>query len=238
MRTDLSRVVGAMRGERDLFAMTPLPSNSPLPLPAKIHAVIQQRLAQLSPTARELASLASVIGRSFTFPVLAQASDLAEDALMRGLDELWQRRIIRELGADAYDFSHDRIREVTQATVSQTQRRLLHRRAAQALEQVYAADLEPVTGQIASHYERAALAEPAIAYYLRAAEIARRLYATQDAIGYFGSALALLHALPDPTLRIHQEIPLQIGLGNALMTAEGMDSPAARRAFARARDLC
>jgi predicted ATPase/DNA-binding SARP family transcriptional activator len=238
LRAEFSREAGTPRGGGGSFSLSPLPAHGPLPLPAKIHAVIQRRLAQLSPPARELASLAAVLGRSFTFPVLVQASDLAEDALMRGLDELWQRRIVRELGADAYDFSHDRIREVSQATISQTQRRLLHRRAAQALEQVYASDLVPVIGQIAAHYERAGLAELAIASYLRAAEVARQLYATQDAISYFTSGLALLKSLPNPTLRAHQEIALQIGLGNALITAEGMDFPDARRAFARARDLC
>ncbi len=193
MRAELSR------GKEEAGSSPRLP-DSPTLLPAKIHAVIHRRLAQLSPTARELANLASVIGRSFTFPVLRQASDLAEDVLMRGLDELWQRRIVRELGADAYDFSHDRIREVTQAAISQAQRRLLHRRAAQALEQVHASDLEPVIGQIAAHYERAGMAEPAISSYLRAAEVARQLYANQDAISYFTSGLELLKSLPDPIL--------------------------------------
>ena len=37
---------------------------------------------------------------------------------MRGLDELWRRRIVREQGADAYDFSHDKIREVAYCALS------------------------------------------------------------------------------------------------------------------------
>ncbi|MDQ2906956.1 MAG: hypothetical protein M3Y81_25885 [Chloroflexota bacterium] len=35
---------------------------------------------------------------------------LHEEVLVRGLDELWQRRIVRERGGDAYDFSHDKLR--------------------------------------------------------------------------------------------------------------------------------
>jgi len=65
----------------------------------------QARLAQLSPPARELAGVAATIGRAFTFPVLARASDADEPTLVRWLDELWQRRIVREQGQEAYDFN-------------------------------------------------------------------------------------------------------------------------------------
>jgi len=71
-------------------------TTNPVSLPPKVQAVIQSRLAQLSISARELADLAATVGRAFTMEVLAQASDGNEDSLVRGLDELWQRRLIRE----------------------------------------------------------------------------------------------------------------------------------------------
>ncbi|MCP4518192.1 MAG: 6-hydroxy-D-nicotine oxidase, partial [Delftia sp.] len=49
----------------------PLPGDS---LPDKIRAVIETRLSQLSPSARELAGIAAVLGRSFTFDLLAAVS--------------------------------------------------------------------------------------------------------------------------------------------------------------------
>src|SRR4029450_8963504 len=102
---------------------------------------------------------------------------LAEDALVRGLDELWQRRIAREQGVDAYDFSHDRIRDVAYAATSPVRRRWLHRRVAQGIETIHAGDLDSVSGQIAVHYEQAGLVEQAIPYCQRAAEVAKRTYA-------------------------------------------------------------
>ena len=96
-------------------------------LPPKVYVVIQSRLAQLSPLGRELAGLAAVTGRSFTFDLLAHASALPEDALVNGLDELWRRRIVRMRDANAYDFSHDRIREVAYTQISPVRRLLLHR---------------------------------------------------------------------------------------------------------------
>ena len=48
------------------------------------------------------------------------------------LDELWTKRIIRERGANGYDFTHDKLREVAYTQTSAPQRRLLHRVSASA----------------------------------------------------------------------------------------------------------
>ena len=164
-------------------------------LPPKVHAIIQSRLAQLSPQARELAALAATIGRSFTYQVLAQADDSDEASLVGALDELWQRRIIREQEIDAYDFSHDKIREVAYGEISRARRQLLHRRVAQALEIVYEQEQDTVSGHIAAHYERAGLSQPAILHYQRAAKLARHIYANQEAKTLYSRAIAASHRI-------------------------------------------
>ena len=55
----------------------------------------------------------------------------------QALDELWTKRIVREQGVNSYDFTHDKLREVAYAEISAPQRRLLHRRIAQAFEATY-----------------------------------------------------------------------------------------------------
>jgi predicted ATPase len=115
-----------------------------------------------------MAGVAAIIGRDFTYPVVANACRCEEVALVRALDELWQRRIVREQGTEAYDFGHDKIREVIVSEMSAARRRLLHRQVAQALERVHAGDLDAVGGQIAAHYERAGLPEKARPYSQRA----------------------------------------------------------------------
>lgn len=175
-------------------------------LPPTVQSVLAARLAQLSPLAREVANVAAVIGREFTFVVLAQASGECEDAVVRGLDELWQRRIVREQGAgtaETYDFSHDKLREQAYASLSPAHRRLLHRRVEEAFELVYAGalpggqgNLDAVSGQIAVHYERAGLPGQAISYYRRAGEVAMRVYAHAEAIAAFQQAAVLLEASP------------------------------------------
>ncbi|MEZ4864261.1 MAG: AAA family ATPase [Caldilineaceae bacterium] len=236
-RTELSRAVGEVMDRGGLSSSPPL-LDSPNPLPPKVYAIIQRRLAQLSSPARELASLAAVIGRSFAFQVVAQASDQREDMLMRGLDELWQRRIIREQGLAAYDFSHDRIREVAYADVGPARRRLLHHRVAQALEAIHAANLEPVNGQVAVHYEQAGLWEQAIHYYQQAAETARRICAYNDSVHSLNRGLALIATLPVTVEQQRKELMLLLALGAVLSAIKGKAALEVREVYTQALALC
>ncbi|HLG62442.1 MAG TPA: AAA family ATPase [Ktedonosporobacter sp.] len=166
-------------------------------LPPTVQSVLETRLAQLSPQARAVANVAAVIGRAFSFPVLARVCAQEEDSVVRGLDELWQRRIVREQSgatSESYDFCHDKLRERAYSSLSPIQRRLLHRRVAEAFEVIYASDLESVSGQIAVHYERAGLAALAVPYYQRAGTVARRIYANAEAMHALEQAVALLEA--------------------------------------------
>ena len=76
--------------------------------------------------------------------------------------------------------------------MSAARRRLLHHHVAQALEALHAAELDPVSHQVAAHYERAGLPEQAAPYYLRAAEVARQVYANEEAIALLQRGLALV----------------------------------------------
>ncbi len=166
---------------------------SPLALPPKVHGVIRARLAQLSPPARELAGLAPAIGRSFTADLLTAASEQDEETVVRGLDELWQRRIVRVQGVNGYDFSHDRLREVAYGEVPPARRGLLHRWVAQALEQLHPGAPAAVCVQLAHHYEQSGAVQQAIHYLQQAAAAARQLYAYREAIAYLERAIGLLH---------------------------------------------
>ena len=132
------------------------------------------------------------------------------------MDELWQRRIIREQGIDAYDFSHDKLREVAYARLSTAHCRLLHRRVADALERVYANELDEVSGQLASHYEQAGVLERAITYYQRAAEVAQRVYANAEALAAYRHALALLDAVPASEAQLEKIAQLHQRVGDVL----------------------
>ncbi|HSI93941.1 MAG TPA: BTAD domain-containing putative transcriptional regulator, partial [Jiangellaceae bacterium] len=133
----------ALTGGFPLFVIEALRSQTQRGEPAalespRVHAVLERRLSQLSSEASKLAGLAAAIGRDFSLDLLTAASDLGPDRVVDGLDELWQRRIVREHSAATYDFSHDLLRAVTYEALSPPLRRGFHRRIAQSLEAVNA----------------------------------------------------------------------------------------------------
>jgi tetratricopeptide (TPR) repeat protein len=203
----------------------------------RVQSVIATRLAQLSAPAWELVGLAATIGREFTPEVLAQAGAADEETLVRGLDELWRRRIVREQGPHAYDFSHDKIREVAYLALSPVQRRHHHGAVARALERLYAGDIDAVSGQIAAHWERAGQLEAAIDWYRRAAEAAQRLHASADAARLLDRALDLLRLLPETSERGAREIAILAALPAVLGMAEGFASPRLSDVHRRALEL-
>ncbi len=209
----------------------------PADLPARVQAVIHFRLDQLTPAAHTLASLAAVVGRAFAADVLRHASEGDEEALVQGLDELWQRRIIRTQGQRAYDFSHDKIREIAYREISPARRLLLHRRVAQALEAVYAAELDAVSGQIAVQYEQAGMALEAAAYYQRAAAAAQQMYAHAQASAQLEQGVALLKCLPATVANLQQELQLQQALAVSLTACKAVSALVVKDAYARAHSL-
>lgn len=206
-------------------------AGSPAALPERVRQVLDARLAQLSPVARSTVELAAVIGRAFTYGVLARATDLGEEGLVAALDECWRRRIIREQGGEAYDFSHGKLREAAYAGLSRARRRWLHGRVADALAQMHAAEPERVAGVLAGHYEAAGQPAPAIACYVRAAAAARRVYAHAEAQAALERAIGLLDALPAAD-RCAQAAHLQEALGD-LQELLAQHAPA-RAAYAAA----
>ena len=164
-------------------------------LPPTVQAVISARLAQLSPTARELAQVAATIGREFAFDLLALVWGKDEDTLLSGIDELWQRRIVREQEGGAYDFSHDKLREVAYSALSNPRRRMLHHRVAQGLEIIHADALDIVSGQVAAHYLQAGEPERAVDHLERAGDYARSIFANIEAERSYRELLRWLEEL-------------------------------------------
>jgi tetratricopeptide (TPR) repeat protein len=162
--------------------------------------VITARLEQLSAQARELVSVAAVIGRAFSFEVLAAASGWNDEAVVEALDELGERRIIREQGTDSYDFSHDKLREGAYTALSRARRRLLHRRVADTMERLSGSSQDAHLADLAYHFYEAGTWEKAVAFGQRAGEQAYRLYAPQAAIEQVTRALDAVQrgSIPPP----------------------------------------
>ncbi len=232
VRAGLGRTAPSSGASRTGHAQAMLAA--PAALPARVRQVLEARLAQLGADARAVIELAAVVGRDFSYNVLARASNLSEDVLVGCLDECWRRRVIRERGEEDYDFSHDKLREVAYAGLSRTRRRWLHGRVAEALEAMHAGDLDFAAGMVAGHYEAAGRPGQAIDFYQRAAAAARAVYAHADALAALQRAIGLLPALPDGAARVEQAARLHETLGDVQFWLAQAEQ--ARSAYAAALD--
>jgi len=218
-------------------AQSVTPSPETPSLPPRVQAIIAGRLTQLSPPARTVAEIGAAIGRAFTLELLLLAGRESEEAVIDALNELWGRRIVREQSANVFDFTHDKLREVTYAESSLPQRRLLHRRIAQALEALYTEDLDPISAQVAAQYEQAGLLDKAIPYYQRAGSVAACMYADEDAIHLYTRGLELLGRLPVSVRRDVQELNIQLALATRYRISRGWATPEEEQVISRAMVL-
>ena len=208
-------------------------------LPGGARDLLLGRLQAISETGWQLLNTAAVIGRSFDFDTLREASGRSEEETITALEELISQGLVQEVraradeGALIYDFSHEKLRTLVYEETSLARRRLLHRRVATAFARRPGGSREagPLAGQIAHHYRLAGQEAEAAEYFKLAGEYTRGLYANTEALAHFQTALALGH--PD-TADLHEAIgDLHTLLGNysaaltSYETAAALSDPAA-----------
>jgi class 3 adenylate cyclase/predicted ATPase/energy-coupling factor transporter ATP-binding protein EcfA2 len=213
---------------------------SSIGVPRSLHDSLLPRLDRLGPWKR-VAQTGAVIGRNFTFKLLAALFPQNQAALLEALRGLVQAQLIVSDGEPpeaTYRFTHALLQEAATACLLNADRREIHLRVAKAIEREFpeTARSEPET--VALHYTSAGLTDRAIAYWRQAAEQALLRSANVEAAHHFGQALTLLDASPQSTERDEQELSLQTRLGATLTTVKGFGAPEVAAAYARARMLC
>jgi|GEM_PF-1941373 len=147
------------------------------PIPQTIQAVIQNRLIRLSEPTYQVLTAAAVIDRVFTDNILQQISKLPLETVLQALDEAVTANLIAEQ-ADAYDFTHDKIRAVLLNSLTQSHRRHYHLQIGAALEATLSNDF----GLLSYHFEMGGDTLRARNYGLQAARQTIELYADEDAL--------------------------------------------------------
>lgn len=226
------RADAAMPGQRGDEA-----GDVPAALTPRVRAVLSARLRQLTPGARELAELAATIGRAFSFEVLKRATDQSEEALVRSLDELWRRRLVREQAASTYDFSHDALRDAAYREAEPARRRLLHRRVATVLESLPGEGAGAPNARVAHHYEQGGEVDRAVEAYGRAAREASALFSHEEAVRLLDRAQALLAGEPAGVERDRRELELHLARVVPLRLLGGHAAPALEAAMRRVQEL-
>ena len=192
---------------------------------ARVQALLEGRLAQLSDDAASVARLTAVVGRDVTLELLEEASDLPEASVVAGLDELWRRRLVVQHSRGAYDFAHDLFRDASLRQIPTPRLALLHRRVAQALELDAGRKGGAVAAAVAHHYEQAGVEHRALPFHIAAAEFAVSRFANEDAIEHYVAAARLLEAAPPGPDRDRDELAVLHAMSQPITARRGYASP-------------
>ena len=208
-------------------------------VPVVLERLVRSRVDRLSPAARDVVRPASVLGPRFPLSLLTAVCP-ADQPLEPAVGELCARDLLEEVTGGpepAFRFRHAVIQEATYEGLLGTERRLLHGRAAWALEAASAGRLEEVAAVLGRHFAAAGEAERAITYLEMAGDHATAAFANDEAVTSFRAAMDCAYGLPARSgTAATAAVRLNDKLANVLWRTARRGE--AREAFADALRLC
>jgi predicted ATPase len=190
------------------------PSVDELGIPQSVRVAIQSRVGKLSPETQEILVQAAVLGREFEFQTLVLAAEPDEDSIIDALEQAERAQLIEERsenGDVAFSFAHALIPSTLVEGLRILQRRRLHRRAGEALEQ---RDPENYPS-LGLHFLEAGETEKGVGYLLQAGDQARAAYAHKEAIRSYLQALDYAKETDDRALAARTLMKLGLTYHNA-----------------------
>jgi len=182
-------------------------------------------LPPLDEEAHRTLDVAAVLGPEFAFGILLRASGEDEERLAEAVDRLVGQGLLYERPGELLAFPEDRLREEAYSRLTESRRRLLHRRAGDALEAMGSADLTTIYA-LARHFYLGRVDEKSVQYNRIAAEIADRAFAPDVARDHLARALESQRDLDPDDRDAESELVLELArttneLGR-LQEAEGI----------------
>jgi DNA-binding winged helix-turn-helix (wHTH) protein/predicted ATPase len=227
------------------WRLTAEPEGLEVAIPDDVRALIAIQFERLADEERRVLEVGSVAGLEFSAAVVASGTGssvldaearcaaLATPAaflVARGEDE-WPDGTASE----RYAFRHWLHQQIVYESISAARRADLHRRIGDALAGAYGERADEIAVELGAHFERGHDGCRAVHYLHRAAAVAVRRGAAQDARLHLSRALDLLRALPPGEDTAQQEVAVQIALGGALMAMRGWGAPEVEAPLARAQ---
>ena len=160
----------------------------------------------MSPDANSVLRIAAVIGKEFELDCVRRIDGRSLTSLLGPIDELTRDGVTIAIsgGQLGFRFSHDLIRETIYKDIATADRLKLHQRVAETLEQIHQSNLAPHLADLAYHYCESAMlghSTKAIDYSVRAGEAALAVFAYEDSVSHWQTALKLMeeyHTDPEP----------------------------------------
>ena len=207
-------------------------------VPATLKDSLAARLDRLG-GAREVAQIASVIGRQFTSALLEAVSGKDSDELDGMLAKLVTAGIVfpEERGIEpSFVFKHALVRDAAYESLLLMRRREWHGRVAQALEQRFGDVAAREPELLAHHFGEAGIYPLACDYRMQAGDQAVSRSAYAEAIAHFTAGLELSRSLP-PQNGLRRQLDFWLKLGSASVVAHGLQSIQAETAYTKAAGI-
>ena len=169
-------------------------------VPATIQDVLEAALDRLEEVPRLVAQGASIIGRTFSRPLLERS--LSRPDLDSALHALVAAKLLIPGGSGpepTFMFAHALVQEVAYRTQLITRRRQAHAGVGDAITSLYAGRLDEFVDVLAYQYGRGDDDQKARVALVTAGRRAQHLYAKLEALNYFEQAIA--RAADDPDTR-------------------------------------
>ncbi|MGO9451272.1 MAG: AAA family ATPase [Candidatus Binataceae bacterium] len=211
----------------------------PHEIPATLHDSLMARLDRLGP-AKEVAQIASVIGREFSYELLLAVSTVPEDDLRSALAKLEDSELVYARGIPPeanYSFKHALIQDTAYEALLKSRRRELHRRVAVAMTEKFPALAETQLELVARHWTDGGEVEPAIIVWRKAGDASFERCAFKEAEKAYQQALELIPLQVESSERNELELSLMVAFVQTLQVTRGYSAPETATAVTRAQAL-
>ena len=211
-----------------------------LKIPPTVQGILAARIDRLPADEKELLQTLAVMGKEFRLALVKRVAGKQDDELQRMLTDLQLGEFIYEQPAFPdieYTFKHALTQEVAYNSLLAERRKLLHERAGQALEAMFAEQLDDHLSELAHHYSRSNNVAKAVDYLRRASEQAVERSAYSEAAADLKAAIAFAGRLPEGPDRLQVELALHITEGSVATVLHGIGSQERERAFERVCEI-
>ena len=187
-----------------------------LEIPATVQTVLAARIDRLPPREKRVLQCAAVIGEEGPARLLAEISDLPDEALREALAHLDHAELL-ENTPERFRFRHSLTHAVTYETLLHERRRQLHGAIAQAMERLYVERLDEHLDRLGHHAFAGELWDKAVVHLHRAGLRSLAHFAGREATAYLEQALMALRYLPETPETMRLGVDIRLELRNALL---------------------
>jgi DNA-binding SARP family transcriptional activator/tetratricopeptide (TPR) repeat protein len=180
-----------------------------------LEGIIADRLAGLDDAAKSLVAWAACLGGRIRLDVLASGSGSTAADVLRSIEDLERRAILRVTGDESYGFAHDLIQHVAYQQIAEPRRRFMHAEIANALSKGRNPDAS-LAIEIAHHADLGAVHRLAARTAAAAGQHCLAVFANAEALAV--ARRGLTHAVHlDPDERVGVRVSLLAVMAQAML---------------------